>query len=51
MLKHANDENDIVVDKTRIAVMTDDGWVEGLVEYAQVVKGARGRQHKNTPMI
>ena len=45
MLKYANDENDIVVDKTRIAVMTDDGWVEGLVEYAQVVKGARGRQH------
>lgn len=45
MLKHVNDENDIVVDKTRIAVMTDDGWVEGLVEYAQVVRGVRGRQH------
>ena len=45
LLKHVNDENDIVVDKTRIAVMTDDGWVEGLVEYAQVVRGVRGRQH------
>ena len=33
------------MDKTRIAVLTDEGWVEGVVEYAQVVKGKGWKRH------
>jgi len=35
----------LAVDETRIAVSTDEGWVEGVVEYAQIVKGAHGKRH------
>ena len=43
--QRASDESDIIVDKTRIAVLTDEGWVEGVVEYAQVIKGKGGKRH------
>lgn len=39
-----NSEDDIVVDETVIAFLSDDGWKEGLVEWAQVVRTSTGRR-------
>lgn len=41
-----NSEDDIVVGETVIAFLSDDGWREGLVEWAQVVRTSTG--HRQT---
>ena len=41
-----NSEDDIVVNETVIAFLSDDGWKEGLVDWAQVVTTRAG--HRQT---